>query len=101
MASAADRANSLAAKIAEAIASEVTIDHNGENGAATLRIRVPDGADPLIWGHIQSVLMALPAQDTFGSLRSADGAIHLWATLRDPPDGHHPTARPPGESSGN
>jgi hypothetical protein len=30
-------------------------------------------------------------QDTFGSLRAADGNIHLWATLSESSDGDQPS----------
>jgi hypothetical protein len=71
MASVADRAASLAAQITAAIASTVSIDHYTENGAVTLRTRIPDGTDPLAWGRIQLALINLAAQDRFGNLTSS------------------------------
>lgn len=90
MTSAADRAASLAAQLTTALASMVSIDYDAENGAAIVRIQVPDSTDPLTWGRIQCALIDLPPQDDFGSLRATDGSIHLWATMRDNPDRNHP-----------
>jgi hypothetical protein len=37
------------------------------------------------------MLISLPPQGTFGSLRPADGNIHPWATLRESPNGNQPS----------
>jgi hypothetical protein len=37
------------------------------------------------------LLISLPPQDTFGSLRAAGGNIHLWAILHESPNGNQPS----------
>lgn len=81
MASTIARAHSLAAQLSTVTGVQAEVKP-GTDGVA-VQVELPESVSTAHWDAVLAALLALPVSDRIGGERGTDGAVRLWAILRD------------------